>query len=145
MRFLKGDESSFNTVNVQEVDNIYSKEDESRHYVAVILFDYSDKALQAAKISVLNYNKEFYSLENLQLGEQILSKDEGTQVIMVRSFENMAKARKYYDTVIKDQEKFIPSTIAAYELLPITQRNFRKMVAEKSHASYRTFFEANYK
>ena len=145
MRFLKGDESSFNTVNVQEVDNIYSKEDESRHYVAVILFDYSDKTLQAAKISVLNYNKEFYSLENLQLGEQILSKDEGTQVIMVRSFENMAKARKYYDTVIKDQEKFIPSTIAAYELLPITQRNFRKMVAEKSHASYRTFFEANYK
>jgi len=145
MRFLKGDESSFTPVNVQEVDNIFSKEDDSRHYVAVVLFDYSEKALQAAKISILNYNKEFFSLENLQLGEQILSKDEGTQVIMVRSFENMAKARKYYDTVIKDQEKFISSGIAAYELLPITQRNFRKMVAEKTHASYRTFFESNYK
>lgn len=144
-RFLKGDESSFREVDIKEVDNIYSKEDDARHYVAVVLFDYSDKVLQEAKIAVLNYNKQYFKLENLQLGDQILSKDESTQVILVRSFDNMAKARKYYDTVIKDQEKFIPSSVTAYELFPITQRNFRKMVNEKSHSGYRTFFEANYK
>lgn len=145
IRFLRGDESSFKEVDIKEVDNIYSKEDESRHYVAVVLFNYSDQVLQQAKISVLNYNKEYFKLENLQLGDQILSKDEGTQVILVRSFDNMAKARKYYDTIIKDQEKFISSSITAYEIFPITQRNFRKMITEKSHAGYRAFFEANYK
>ena len=145
LRFLKGDEASFREVDIKEVDNIYSKEDATRHYVAVVLFDYSDKVLQEAKISVSNYNKEYFKLENLQLGDQILSKEENTQVILVRSFENMAKARKYYDTILKDQEKFIPSTITAYEVLPVTQRNFRKMVTEKSHAGYRAFFEANYK
>ncbi|HMP31647.1 MAG TPA: hypothetical protein PKD85_18740, partial [Saprospiraceae bacterium] len=66
------------------------------------------------------------------------------QLLLVRSFDNFAKAHDYYIKAYKDLEKFIPKTVAGYELYPISQRNFRKMISQRTHKRYRTFFESNY-
>ena len=57
LRLLKGDKAAFNTNQILEVDDIFSLEDESRHYVTAVIFSYDDKVLQDSKISVLNFNR----------------------------------------------------------------------------------------
>jgi tetratricopeptide (TPR) repeat protein len=144
MRFLKGDEAAFNEVKSEEVDAEFIKDEADRHYVVVVLFDYSDEVLQKSKIAVNDYNNEYYRLQKLQLGEQALSKEENSQLLLVRSFDNFTKAKDYYTKANQDLEKFIPKAVAGYELYPISQRNFRKMISQRTHKRYRAFFESNY-
>lgn len=144
MRFLVGDGSAFDQVDIQEVDKIFELENDSRHYVAVIVLTGDADPFEKAKIAVSEYNKQFHGIENLQLGENYLSKEEKTQLILVRSFDNATKAMRYYEGVIKSKEAYIPPSIAAFEIFPITTRNYRKLMQEKSHSKYRAFFEKNY-
>ena len=144
MRFLVGDGTAFDQVDIQEVDKIFEVENDSRHYVAVIVLTGDADPFDKAKIAVSEYNKQFHGIENLQLGENFLSKEEKTQLILVRSFDNATKAMRYYEGVMKSKEAYIPPSIAAFEIFPITTRNYRKLMQEKSHSKYRAFFEKNY-
>ncbi|HRG20490.1 MAG TPA: hypothetical protein PLQ57_05645 [Saprospiraceae bacterium] len=144
MRFLVGDATAFDQVDPKEVDKTYELENDSRHYVAVIILTGDSEPFENAKIAVSDYNKQFHGIENLQLGENILSKEEKTQLILVRSFDNSAKAMRYYEGVQKSRDLFIPPAIAGFEILPITTRNYRKMMQDKTHSKYRAFFEKNY-
>lgn len=144
LRFLKGDDAAFNTPDIKEVDNIFVKEDNVRHYVAVVIFNFSDDVLQKSKLAILNYNTEYNSNDNLGIGEAILSKEESTQVILIRSFDNLARATNYCNSIKLSPERFIPSSITAYEYYPISQANYRKMIQQRTHNGYRTFYKANY-
>jgi tetratricopeptide (TPR) repeat protein len=143
-RFLKGDETAFKTVDAKEVDEEFVSEEKERHYVVVVLFDYSDKVLQDAKIAVNDYNQQYYKNDRFEMGEQTLSKDENTQVLLIRSFENFSKAHEYYVTAYKNPDLYIPKSVVAFEMYPITQRNFRKMISQKTHTKYRVFFQNKY-
>jgi hypothetical protein len=46
--------------------------------------------------------------------------------------------------VLKSKEEFISGEIAGYSIYPITQRNYRKMIIERTDARYRVWFEKNY-
>lgn len=144
MRFLVGDATAFDQVDPKDVDKTYELENDSRHYVAVIVLTGEAEAFENAKIAVSDYNKQFHGIENLQLGENILSKEEKTQLILVRSFDNSAKAMRYYEGVQKSRDVFIPPAISGFEILPITTRNYRKMMQDKTHSKYRAFFEKHY-
>lgn len=144
MRFLVGDATAFDQVDPKDVDKTYELENDSRHYVAVIVLTGEAEAFENAKIAVSDYNKQFHGIENLQLGENILSKEEKTQLILVRSFDNSAKAMRYYEGVQKSRDAFIPPAISGFEILPITTRNYRKMMQDKTHSKYRAFFEKHY-
>ncbi|MBK8701629.1 MAG: hypothetical protein IPN29_19580 [Saprospiraceae bacterium] len=144
LRFLVGDATAFDQIDIQEVDKIYELENDTRHYVAVVILSAEADVLENSKIAVSEYNKQYHGIENLQLGETMLSKEEKTQLILVRSFDNSAKAMKYFEGVQKSRDLFIPPALTAFEIFPITTRNYRKMVQEKSHSKYRAFFEANY-
>ncbi|MFM2395180.1 MAG: hypothetical protein RLZZ546_3163 [Bacteroidota bacterium] len=144
MRFLGGDGTAFDNVDVQEVDALYEVEFESRHYLAIILLSYDAEVLDNAKISISDYNKKYHSSQTLQLGEFSLSKEEQTQIIIVRAFKNKDECMKYYESVNKSKDEFISPSIANYEYYPISQRNFRKLTQDKTHKKYRVFFEKNY-
>jgi tetratricopeptide (TPR) repeat protein len=144
MRFLKGDKSAFSGVDIKAVDDMYSQDEKARHYVALILFDYSDDVLQPAKIAVSDYNKQFHSKDRLQMGEMLLNKTENTQLILVRSFSNQEKAMSYYEGIQNNKDSFIPEDIVSYEVLPITQQNYRKMLQQRTHTYYRSYFNKNY-
>ena len=144
MRFLGGDKAAFENINIEEVDNIYQLEDDKRHYVAVIIFSDSDSIMQDAKVSISEYNKEFHSLEYLQLGDSGVSQTEQTQEILIRSFDNRSKAMAYYTEVMKDKEKFLPSSIVDSYICAITQANHRKMLASRTHKEYQLWFENKY-
>lgn len=144
MRFLKGDGNAFDVVEIKEVDNIFEMEPDKLHYVAIIVYESGQEKFTDAKIAVSNFNKKYYKTKKLQLSDIFLNRDEGSQIILVRKFKNSDEAMDYYDTVEKNKDAFIDEKVAAYEVFPITQRNYRKVVGERSASKYRVFFEKNY-
>ena len=143
MRFLVGDGTAFDQVDIQEVDKIYEVENDSRHYIAVIVLSGDADPFEKAKIAVSEYNKEYHGIEN-PIGRKYLEQRREDPVDPGESFDNATKAMRYYEGVLKSRDVFIPPTIAAYEIYPITTRNYRKMMQDKSHSKYRAFFEKNY-
>jgi hypothetical protein len=142
LRFLNGDGSAFKEVDVKEVDDTFLKDENTRHYIAVVVMSFDADALEKAKISISDYNKQYHRSDNLQYGESALSQSESTQIILIRSFENMAKAKIYYDGAMRSKKDYVSNV--GIEILPISQANYRKMMAAKTHSTYRAYFEKNY-
>ncbi|MFT6337436.1 MAG: outer membrane protein assembly factor BamD (BamD/ComL family) [Saprospiraceae bacterium] len=144
LRFLQGDKDAFTGIDIEEVDDIFSVEDKKLHYVAVVLYGVTPSKVVEAKIQVSNYNKQYHKLKKLQLGESPLDRVKKSEIVLIRRFENKDKAMEYYNEVIKSKDDFISGEIAGYTVYPITQRNYRKMIIERTDARYRVWFEKNY-
>jgi len=144
MRFLLGDSAAFENTDMKEVDDIFSVEDNLKHYIAVVMYNSIPSNLEQALLKVSNYNKIVHKDLRLQLADSNLNKDERTDIILVRKFKNKAGAMAYYTDVMAAGEAFIPSEVGGYSVYAITQRNYRKMVIEKSDSRYRVFFNKYY-
>ncbi len=144
LRFLGGDKSAFSSIGVQDVDKIYEKNDDEKHYVAVVAYQLDEAAIINIKIAISDYNKANYKLERLQLGDAILSIDNNSSVIIVRTFENGIKAMDYYKKVVNDKVAFLGSENVNVDMFAISNRNYRKMLSEGNANGYRLFFDNNY-
>ena len=145
MRFLKGDGDAFDVVEIKEVDDIFDLEEDKLHYVAIVVYESDASKFTNAKIAVSNFNKKFYKTKKLQISDIFLNRDDGTQIILVRKFKNMKESMDYFDTVAKNKSEYIKGEDIAYDIYPVTQRNYRKIISERSVSKYRVFFENNYK
>lgn len=139
MRFLGGDKSAF--ANVQDVDKIFQRDEASIHYVTVITYDIEETQHVNFKVAISEYNKKNFKNERLQYGDATLNIQDNAQIILIRKFDNEAKATEYYKKVLRDREEFTGGVEYTYDILPISQANYRKMVSERSAVSYRTYFE----
>ncbi|MBK9733860.1 MAG: hypothetical protein IPO92_02350 [Saprospiraceae bacterium] len=144
MRFLGGDKSAFASVNPEDVDKIYQKEDDQNHYVAVITYGLDETQNVNVKVAISEYNKKNFKVDRLQFGDASLNITDNSQVILVRKFENAAKVMEYYNKVIKDKDEYLGQPGMNVDILPISQRNYRKMLSERTAVAYRVFFETNY-
>ncbi|MEJ6613259.1 MAG: tetratricopeptide repeat protein [Saprospiraceae bacterium] len=145
MRFLKGDSDAFEVVEIKEVDDIFDLEEDKLHYVAIVVYESDNEKFTDAKIAVSNFNKRYYRTKKLQISDIFLNRDEGSQIILIRKFKNMKESMDYYDTVEKNKVDYIKGTEIAFDVYPITQRNYRKIISERSASKYRVFFQKNYK
>ncbi len=143
MRFLKGDGDAFESVGIDEVDDIFSEENEKLHYIAVVVFNAEEEAFERTKISVSEYNKKNHRLKRLQLADIGLNKTENSKIILVRKFKGKEEAMKYYNDVVKNRDDFVTQDVT-YEIYPVTQRNYRKIIDQKGINKYRIWFEARY-
>ena len=139
LRFLGGDNSAF--ANVQDVDKIFSRDPSTLHYVAVTTYDWPETDLINFKIAISEYNKQNFKVERLQLGDASLNIQENIQIILIRKFENEEKSIEYYKKVMKDIQTFSGGTDRSFDVLPISQNNYRKMISQYSTQSYRAFLE----
>lgn len=139
LRFLGGDNNAF--ANVQDLDKIYTRDPNSTHYVAVITYGLEENEHINFKIAISEYNKRNFANERLQFGDAILNIENNEQIILVRRFDNEEKALAYYQKVIKDSESYTGNVKYTYDILPISQNNYRKMVSERSAKGYRLFLE----
>ena len=144
MRFLQGDASAFDVTDMKEVDDIFSVEDNLKHYIAVVLYDIAGDDLERAKIAVSEYNKKNFADDRLQLSDSNLNREEKKEIILVRKFKNKEEAMAYYDVIIKAGSDFISTELAGYSIYAITQRNYRKLVIERDDNRYRVFFDKYY-
>lgn len=144
MRFLQGDDEAFKTVNMDEVDDIFSQQDKLKHYVAIILFEVVPETLEKTKIKVSEYNKEKYKDLRLQLGDASLNSEKNTEIILVRSFKDKEKSMEYYTDLIAAGDDFIDSKSVSYKIYALTQSNYRKLMIERSDVRYSLFFDKYY-
>jgi formylglycine-generating enzyme required for sulfatase activity len=50
----------------------------------------------------------------------------------------------YYNDVVKRPREYVSSSELSYDVYPVTQRNYRKILEEKGVSKYRIWFENNY-
>lgn len=139
MRLLGGDKNAF--VNVQDVDKIYNRDPFSVHYVAVVTYNLEESKHINFKIAISDYNKKNFKVERLQLGDAVLNIQDNVQIILIRKFENEEKAMAYYNKVQKEKDSYTSGENYTYDVFPISQSNYRKMISERSSAGYRIYFE----
>ena len=144
LRFLQGDKDAFTGIDIEEVDEIFSVEDDKLHYVAVVMYDITPDKMVNSKISISNYNKKYHKLKKLQLSESPLDRKKKTEIILVRKFENKEKAMTYYKEVNKSKDEFVTEENSGFSIYAVSQRNYRKMIIDKSDARYRVFFGKHY-
>ncbi len=139
LRFLGGDNTAFS--NVQDVDKLYQREVNSTHYVAVVTYGLEETRHVNFKVAISEYNKKNFKNERLQLGDASLNITENSEVILIRKFEDEAKAMAYYQKVMKEADAYTGGDKFTYDVFAISQANYRKMLSERSAAAYRVFFE----
>ena len=139
MRLLGGDQSAF--TSVQDVDKIYERETNVTHYAVVITYNIDETKYINLKVAVSEYNKKNYKTERLQQGDATLNIEANTQIILVRKFDNEEKAIQYANKALKEKEEFSAGADYTFDVLPISQANYRKMLSERSSVGYRTFYE----
>ncbi len=122
----------------------YKVSPESVHYITVIFK--GDIDLNKAKSDISKFNTTYYNLKKLRLSNIFLNvkKGEKIPVIVMRRFSNKTKAMDYYDTVMKNKDKFLGKEFKDYEIYAVTNSNYRKFLKNKSTAGYKAFFEINY-
>jgi len=145
LRFLLGDEEAFTGIDVKDVDDEFKMEDDRKHYIAILLPGVESDVVVNAKVSISNYNKQFFKLKKYQLSDVALDIESKDEVVLVRSFDNKEDAMSYYENIMKSKEAFLPSSIVEnYRVYAITQRNYRVMQGHRSDSRYKVYFDKYY-
>lgn len=143
LRFLRGDEEAFADIDANEAVQDFKSDDDKLHYVIVVISSKTDSDLNAAKISVSNYNRKYHKVDKIRISSSTLNKENNTQVVLLRRFDNKEAAMKYYNEVTRNDDEFM-ETKMSYDVFPITQQNFREIMKKKSIKEYEVFFKENY-
>jgi len=143
LRFLNGDEEAFASIDEGEAEQAFRANDSKLHYICVIVRSKKDSDLNAAKISISNYNRKYHKVDRIRISSTILNKDNNTDVILLRKFSNKEAAMKYYNEVERNKKEFMEPKVS-YELFAVTQQNYREVMKKKSTKEYEVFFNKNY-
>lgn len=121
----------------------YKPNDTQLHYVIVVFNQ--EASLNDAKVAVSDFNGKYFKLQRLRMNNIYL--DNGEQklpIIAIRSFKDRNEAMVYYDTVAKNKADFLDEGKYSYELLPISQDNYRELLKNKQVEEYKIFFQQHY-
>ena len=143
LRFLKGDQEAFASINESEALQEFEENDDKLHYVIIVINSQKDSDLNSAKISISNYNRTYHKVDRIKVSSSTLNKDNDVQVILLRKFDNKAAAMKYYKEIERNKKEFMEPKVT-YEAFAITQQNFREIMKKKSVKEYQVFFEERY-
>lgn len=150
LRYLMGDEKAFETSDIlkkREDPNAYEYVADELHYVIAIVHDKKESTLSDLKISISDFNQRFFQNDDLRISNIFLdanTENPTTPIIMVRKFDDAARAKRYYQTVMNNERLFIKPEINK-DIFAISQSNYRKLNASKDVDGYKSFFAANYK
>ena len=124
-------------------DSPFKVEDAALHYL-VVAFKDKDISLNEAKVAVSDYNQQFHKNDRLRISNILLgpNAEDKTPVIVLRRFQNRQRADKYLTGVKNNREVFLSKF--DYEVMVITQNNYRQVLKEKSLDGYMEFYEGNY-
>jgi len=121
----------------------YKVTNDQLHYV-IIVFN-SDVVLNDAKIIVSDYNEKYHRPQKLRMNNIYLGEGEGKKpVIAIRRFNDKKEGMEYYDTAKKNRKDFLDEGKYKYDVLPISQDNYRELLKSKTLDDYKAFFAKNY-
>lgn len=142
LRFLQGDAEAFDTV-VEASKDAFNKDDDKLHYTIIIVYSNDNNLLNAVRISTNNYNRKYHKVDKIRTSTLTLNTKQGVQLILMRKWENKAKAMKYYEEVMRNKSEFIETKVEN-DIFVITQQNYRELTKQRSAKEYKAWFEENY-
>ncbi len=144
LRFLQGDSGAFERYSGEVETDQFVAEPDKMHYVIVILHNSREVPLNEAQAKISEFNQKYYKLAGLRISNHFLDSQAGIPLILLRSFNDKDQGMRYINDARSLSEEFLPRG-ADFELYPITQRNYREILRERSVVNYKAFFEQNYK
>jgi len=119
----------------------YALDPGTEHFVALVLYEVGREAA-AMKTKVSDFNREFFSLENLRVSSLLFESDK--TIILVKTFSNLDKAMKYYRDLKPDEKVFEGLEPAAYKIIAVSRNNYTALYRKKDLDGYVEFFEKFY-
>lgn len=144
LRFLQGDSGAFERYGGEIDIDKFVHEPDKMHYIIIVLHNSQEVGLSEAQIAISNFNQKYYQLSNLRISNHFLDTQSGIPLILIRSFNNKTQSMRYMNDAKTLVEEFMPEG-ADFEIYPITQRNYREVLRDRSAANYQVFFEMKYK
>lgn len=112
------------------------------HYI-IVVFNQSVK-LNDNKIVIADYNQKYHKLDRIRITNIYLGPKNETPVLVMRRFKDKNAAMRYYDGVQKNIADFLNPDQVDYDILPISQGNYRQVLRAKTLDGYKDFFQLNY-
>jgi tetratricopeptide (TPR) repeat protein len=144
LRFLDGGESEYNKISGSTVDEgPYKREDDATHYIVVVLKDPNVK-VEDVKSRIADFNRDNYKSSNLKISNVFIGTNSEIPTMVIRKFDDRAKAMKYYFHVDGVRDVYLPEGVQ-YDVFAITQNNYKELLRDKSAEKYAAFFDFIYK
>ncbi len=145
MRFLKGDEETFNANDTSdEALAKYVKDDDKLHYVLAVVYDTNGDLIKEVKESIDAFNTKRYSDKRLRVTALVLNKETNAYVILIRRFSGKDDSMVYYRDASTRLDEFVDPKKFSYDIYAVNQKNYRKIIEENKVGSYRAFFDKHY-
>lgn len=114
---------------------------ENTEYQYMIVVETGKGDINKFRIALADFNSQMFSSSNLSISSIVL--DNKRQCIMVKKFENKAKAMSYYDLMKGHPEIFANLQQGSYQVVAISTENFAMFIKDKNVNFYKAFFEKN--
>lgn len=148
LRLLDGGEAAYKEIvgekNANLETGIYKRDDESMHYIIVVLTG-KNARIEEAKSKIADFNADNYKSKNLKTSNVMLGDDNNpVPMLIVRKFDDRNSAMKYYDHAQKVKEVFMVED-TPYEIYAISQANYKELMKDRKIEIYKAFFDFVYK
>lgn len=142
LRFLGGATAQLPGQNTGANAGGFKYNEKDLHYI-IVVFNQSVK-LNDNKIVIADYNQKYHKLDRIRITNIYLGPKNETPVLVMRRFKDKNAAMRYYDGVQKNMGDFLDPNQVDYDILPISQGNYRQVLRAKTLDGYKDFFELNY-
>jgi tetratricopeptide (TPR) repeat protein len=111
------------------------------HYFA-ILIPVDKGSGSEVKALASDFNSVFFESRNLRITSNLLSRTH--QIVLVKSFSNLAKGMDYYTVFTGNREMLIDLNSSGYDMFIISSENYIELFKNKDLDEYGDFFNTHY-
>ena len=129
------------TNNIKDQLSVYKENAEGVHFF-ILMVDASKINVNVLKIKISDFNRKYYSTNNLEITSIIYNKN--IHLISVTQFDNAEKAMLYYKTIRSDEYIYSTLDAATTSDFLISSENFTTFYKLKDLDGYQSFFNSIY-
>jgi tetratricopeptide (TPR) repeat protein len=127
----------------EEESSAFVYNESELHYI-MIVFPEGQESVNQLRNEISDYNEKYHKLDKIRPASIYVGTDNKTPVIVLRRWKDKNDAMRYFEGVQKNKGEFIKDGSVKYEVLPISQNNYRQIIRARSVDGYKSFFDSNY-
>lgn len=136
------EDSEDSTIVLQNNILRYEFDKQSRHFVMLAYKDVKGLKLSDLTNKVAQYNDKQHGLLSLSIDPLILP--DGYNMLLIKSFDDLAKAQAYFDALKAEAPTLFEENNEKIGYYMISDVNFNKIIINKEIGTYIDFFNAKY-
>lgn len=126
----------------EEESSAFTYNENEMHYMLVV-FQPEQEKINDLRNKISDYNEKYYKLDKIRPASIYVGPDNKTPVVVLRRFKDKNEAMRYYDGVQKNKNEFVDAGVT-FDIMPISQNNYRQIIRARSVDGYKEFFTSNY-